>query len=290
MSQEQLDQAYDLIKAGDKQAAIDILEPLIRAERDNDDAWWLLANATDDPAAKRNALNNVLRIGTNPTREARAHEMLDILENARSYDASDEVYDDYNLHAREEEATRVTDDSDSGYAAAQAHDRPTIDTPRKSASSSNTGCATLGKVLAGVLVMFGVCACAACFGSVALVQGLIEAPDESAYDMLGMIEIGETVEGRVGDQDWDAYRFEGTAGETVRFELTGADVDQGNAPVIALVYQDGSLGFLPDSVRNYNNDGRESLLTLELPETDEYLVLVRTIFSDETSSYTLRVR
>ena len=45
---EQLNHADDLIKQGQIQEAIDIIEPIIRNDRDNEDAWWLLANATED--------------------------------------------------------------------------------------------------------------------------------------------------------------------------------------------------------------------------------------------------
>lgn len=67
MSREQLDRAYTLIKDGQLQEAISIIEAVIRADRENENAWWLLANATNDPAAKQNALNNVIRLTENTT-------------------------------------------------------------------------------------------------------------------------------------------------------------------------------------------------------------------------------
>ncbi|MDQ7027225.1 MAG: hypothetical protein Q9P44_16895 [Anaerolineae bacterium] len=77
----ELNQAYDLIKQGDTERAIAILETYIRANRDSDDAWWLYANAIEEPDTKRNALNNILRIGTNPERQAKVEYMLAQLDN-----------------------------------------------------------------------------------------------------------------------------------------------------------------------------------------------------------------
>lgn len=65
MSQEhqaQLQEAYQLIKSGQKATATRVLLNVLKADRDNADAWWLLANATSDPPKQRQALNQVLRI------------------------------------------------------------------------------------------------------------------------------------------------------------------------------------------------------------------------------------
>lgn len=72
----QLNQAYELIKDGRTDEALPLLENVIRDNRDNDDAWWLYANAINDRDAKRNALNNILRIGTNEARLEKVHFML----------------------------------------------------------------------------------------------------------------------------------------------------------------------------------------------------------------------
>lgn len=60
--QAQLQEAYQLIKSGSKQEATRILLGVLRENRDNADAWWLLANATSDPEKQRQALGQVLRI------------------------------------------------------------------------------------------------------------------------------------------------------------------------------------------------------------------------------------
>ncbi len=62
MSNEILKQAYQLIRDGNKADAIKLLTPLLKADRDNKNGWWLLANATSKPEQVEYALKNVLRI------------------------------------------------------------------------------------------------------------------------------------------------------------------------------------------------------------------------------------
>ncbi len=66
-SKEELQQAYHLLKAGEKQAAVSLLQPICRAEPDNPDAWWLLANALTEPPQIQMALQRLLHI--NPFHE-----------------------------------------------------------------------------------------------------------------------------------------------------------------------------------------------------------------------------
>ena len=60
--QSQLQEAYQLIKSGNKQEATRLLLGILRENRDNADAWWLLANATSDAEKQRQALGQVLRV------------------------------------------------------------------------------------------------------------------------------------------------------------------------------------------------------------------------------------
>ncbi len=60
--QAQLQEAYQLVKSGNKQEATRLLLTVLREDRDSADAWWLLANATSDPEKQRQALNQVLRV------------------------------------------------------------------------------------------------------------------------------------------------------------------------------------------------------------------------------------
>src|SRR5690606_33000385 len=57
-----LAQAYELIESERLAEAEALLKPIVAAEPDNADAWWLYAHAVTDPGEARLALNNVLRI------------------------------------------------------------------------------------------------------------------------------------------------------------------------------------------------------------------------------------
>jgi hypothetical protein len=73
MSIDQLRQAYELIRQGQQQEAIIILQSVLQTDRNNPDAWWLLANAESDPRKQETALKEVLRLRPN---DQRAQKML----------------------------------------------------------------------------------------------------------------------------------------------------------------------------------------------------------------------
>lgn len=75
-TRQQLQQAYEFIKAGQREQAGTILVAILKRDRNNADAWWLLANASNDPDKARQALENVLRIRPD---DVRAREKLDKL-------------------------------------------------------------------------------------------------------------------------------------------------------------------------------------------------------------------
>ncbi len=78
-AQNQLQRAYELIKAGQKGEATQIIVEVLRQDRDSADAWWLLANATADPTKARQALQQVLRLRPD---HAAAQRMMDTLDPA----------------------------------------------------------------------------------------------------------------------------------------------------------------------------------------------------------------
>lgn len=183
---EQLNQVYELIKQGKTEEAIAELEPFIRANRDNDDAWWLYANAVDDPARKRNALNNILRIGTNEAREAKVRHMLAQLDDP---------------FAMPEE----------GFAP-------------KAKIGVRKGMSSGLKIFLGIAALFGVCACVAVFLLVSAVSKMIYTP--ANYDAQGSIVAGETVTGVVDTTgDWDGFIYKGKAGEDLVISLRPVDGD-----------------------------------------------------------------
>lgn len=71
---DQLQQAYRLIRDGNKTQATAILVPIVRNEPNNADAWWLLANAVSGVDQQRRALEQVLRLRPN---DDKARQMMD---------------------------------------------------------------------------------------------------------------------------------------------------------------------------------------------------------------------
>jgi hypothetical protein len=57
-----LEQAFERIESGFPDEAAAILKPLLEADPDDVDAWWLYAHAVREPNEARRALNNVLRL------------------------------------------------------------------------------------------------------------------------------------------------------------------------------------------------------------------------------------
>ncbi|MBX3080729.1 MAG: tetratricopeptide repeat protein [Anaerolineae bacterium] len=72
----QLEQAYNLIQNDRLDDAVGLLRPIVRADPNNPDAWWLLANAVSDPNDAFEALNNVMRLEPN---HEQARDLLDNL-------------------------------------------------------------------------------------------------------------------------------------------------------------------------------------------------------------------
>lgn len=64
-TKDQLSQAHELLRASHYDDALALLMPICKAEPDNINAWWLLANALQDPEKVKLALNKVLAISPN---------------------------------------------------------------------------------------------------------------------------------------------------------------------------------------------------------------------------------
>lgn len=57
-----LNQAYEHVEAGRLDEAIAILQPVLDANPENADAWWIYMHSVSDPQEARRALSNVMRI------------------------------------------------------------------------------------------------------------------------------------------------------------------------------------------------------------------------------------
>jgi pimeloyl-ACP methyl ester carboxylesterase len=131
-----LQKAYALIKAGNKQAAADLLIPVVRANPNLADAWFLLGHAVTEPQKRVQCFQQVLRI--NPNHQP-AKNQLEKLQTPRPAPA----------FLPTKEAAPV-----SGESRPKAQSVPTAakKTPRKRQSWLVTG------ILGGVTLL-AVCAC-----------------------------------------------------------------------------------------------------------------------------------
>lgn len=69
----QLKNAYALIRDGRKAEALTLLRPITQQDPNNVQAWWLVANALDDPAKIQKTLTHILRI--EPDHEGAANKL-----------------------------------------------------------------------------------------------------------------------------------------------------------------------------------------------------------------------
>ncbi|MGJ3240902.1 MAG: tetratricopeptide repeat protein [Anaerolineae bacterium] len=72
MAEDQLRKAYALIKQGDRPQAIQLIQGVIKQNRESVPAWWLMANALEDPAKKRKALERVIALNADHERAKQA--------------------------------------------------------------------------------------------------------------------------------------------------------------------------------------------------------------------------
>jgi len=65
MAEQQLREAYTLMKEGDKQGASKIVKAVLRQDSSNVNAWWMMANIIDDPDKQAKAAQKVLSLNPN---------------------------------------------------------------------------------------------------------------------------------------------------------------------------------------------------------------------------------
>lgn len=215
MSNDQLQRAYQLIQAGNKAQAVALLEPLIRADRENDDAWWLLANATEDTDAKRNALNNVMRLTTIDSRRQQAQQLLNTLD-------SDPFDFDFGEDAPASEGT-------PSYTA--------IDETPKRANRGGLNCGTL---ILGIIGLLGLCICGGgilIFTTMGDIMEMGALPEDTV--ILSDLAVQEPVFGTLSAADSaDAYRF--TPDSTGTYRVT-VDSESDLQPYIFVYYEDTGI-------------------------------------------------
>jgi len=86
MTTEKLNQAVQLIKAGNKQAALPFLKQVIQSEPNNESAWLWLYSCLDDTSQKKYCLQKVLEINPDNTDARNALEKLFFVDTIISAD------------------------------------------------------------------------------------------------------------------------------------------------------------------------------------------------------------
>jgi hypothetical protein len=277
MAEEQLHEAYQLLKDGQKMRAEAILRPIVDAEPENADAWWLLANAVDEPDEIRAALGQVVRLRPD---HAKAALMLRRI-NER-YPADDS--------ATSIEALLNADYED---------DAPRRVTVTKAKGSNNRRLV----VVLVMLVVLSVIGCAACFlfaGGVVVLDELMTDPDfarilnnlvESIGDerlptprlTQGTIERGQATRTELGPNIEHAWMFRGTAGDDYQIDVKA--LSNNLDPVLYLYGPGGALIAQND---DRDSDTLDAQIKVELPEDGNYTIVV-TEFDNSDGRYELRL-
>ena len=65
MAQKELREAFALMKQGNQKQAAIMVQNIIKKDRNNVAAWWLMANILEDPDRKQKALDKVLSLDAN---------------------------------------------------------------------------------------------------------------------------------------------------------------------------------------------------------------------------------
>ena len=103
MSDNTLREAYQLMKAGERQQAYKLVMRVIKQDKQNDKAWWMVANLVEDEAKQRKALENVLHL--NPEHTG-AQALLDKLNGVDAKSTQEIAVDWSKLDARQKKGFR----------------------------------------------------------------------------------------------------------------------------------------------------------------------------------------
>lgn len=274
-------EAYHLIKAGDRAQAEPILQPIVAADENNADAWWLLANALDKPDEQRRALYRVLELRPN---HAKAEQMLADLDAQYLPSVHDLVDLPFDATYGDEQPYQVR-----------------VTKPKNSNRTLYIILTVVGAIMVvGCAVMFFLASGLTMFVNeimddpefAALIDELAEggvynsssAPSLNAASLRGVVEPGQRVTGTVGTFTNDRWTFTGRSGDRLVIELNRTDSTLD--PVLYVFNPDGS--FLAE-----NDDGGTGLnshLEIHLPESGTYTIVVSAFVEGGDYELTLRSR
>lgn len=292
MAQEQLKQAYDLIKQGRKREAVAMIQPIVKANPNNGDAWWLLANAADDTNIKRDSLKRILQIGGSEGRVSKAQQMLN------SLPPEDDDFDD--LFAESENDLDFTSSASSTPKRKSGqYDDPY--SPENISVKKKSGGSNTCLIIIGVIVILSILACIGF--SIVAYAGLnifgetfgdaldfVSAPTE--YTDLGVVEYGQTVTGAVtSTNDRIGYRINVNAGDRITIRIRSTE-GEAIAPLVFFygpddVFMDGTNTEI-DSETDIEL-ASQAIMTTTIQTSGEHLIVVRPFFGMGISTYEMTI-
>ena len=282
----QLQQAYQLIKSGQLAQALEILQPIVLADRNNADAWWLIANASTDPVKQREALETVVRLRPD---HQQAQQKLAELKGAETFS-----FDEPGQYS-----SPILDDKPK---------RGTVAVGQPVIVQSKSGTNPLLIILA-VIGVVALLVCGGCFfvtsqgvalfgqaistisnsvtgmpemfGTLSAITASDKLSNVSNLESKGSIGVGDSHDDTLANSFSNhGYTFSGETGQSITVRVEGSgDLD----PEVAVYDPGGSLVA-------YNDDfaaGRDSQVSLSLTSTGMYTIVVSGFAS--SGSYTLRV-
>lgn len=287
--QSQLERAYDLIKQGREPVAIEIIEAIIKLEPDNDDAWWLLANASKDTQTQKNALEAVLDIGTNPIREAKATEMLRVLEQHSPINQAQDEFDDSEFYFASDEpvvsAPRRKPALKSEHEVVRDERRDSRVEKRSRRRGGGCGGCIAGCFRMGcmAIILLAICGGLIGFGISRTAGNVFELPQE--YGVQGALAFEEPQSVLIGADQTHYWTYDGTAGTTLKLHITS---DSGDiAPPLILFSPSGE--FLT-TINSFSfGDSTENRLSYTLKEDGLHVIVVPAFAGLAEGTYTLEV-
>lgn len=278
MSSEPLHEAYRLIREGSKEEARRLLVPLVRADPLNADAWWLLANALEEPGKQRRALEKVLELRPDDDRAQRMYDRL-LMEAAPARAAAPPPA----APAIEFDPTAVFEEEE-GFESYRDEELPPFEEVRVHKSGGNS----IGTIILAIIGLVTILGCAVCvltltvaapvitrvanevmltvtvmpeFQSLARLATTPTAPIlPGDLVIVGSIGTGETVNGTVDTFQDAGWTFSADPGEHVTITLNA--VDDAFDPRLYLYGPDRELLAENDDINIETNHNSQIELTL----------------------------
>lgn len=305
-----LQRAADFIQAGQRQNAIQVLLPILRADAQNVEAWWLLANAVDQPRDQREALEHVLALQSD---HQQARQMLDRLstgvvqaddpfadhpfgvqdDSALGTQPHGDPYDPFGGEISQEDAEALFSPLAEGWASAarDAESPRPVGRPMGAGSRSRGGTNPLVIMLA-IVGAVTICACVACLALAGsgLVAGLTLFGDVA--DDLGILVPSDVVNrgslayGAVQNDTLQAgalhaWTFTGSTGDPVVITVSGDGLD----PIVSLYGPSNILRDMDDG----RGQGTDARLEYTLTNAGTYTIVVRSANERGSGAYSLRL-